>query len=148
MVAYNMQCSDNEKSYLDVSQVSKVLIDLLHEDFVKTVTQKYPDITTVDLAQSVTVNRIKYKTGTILVHGSCGCLPEFAEIMQLCLIRDTLSLIIRKLSSWHREHYCAFELHPMRELVDQYPLADHRVGSLQMVTLKRFIHITGNVFNV
>ena len=126
-----MQCPDNEKSYLDVCQISKVPIDVLYEDVVKTVTQRYPDITTVDLAHSVTVNSIKYKTGMVVVHGSCGSLPEFAEIMQLCLIRDTLSLIIRKLFSWYREHNRAFELQPMRELavvelkelVDQYPLA-------------------------
>ena len=151
MVAYNMLCPDDEKSALEVEQVSKVPIDILNEDVVNTITQKYPKITAVNLAQIVTVNGINYKKGMIVVHGSCGSLPEFSEIIQLCIVKDDLSLIVKKLNSWYREHYRAFELHPttelaavdLKELADQYPLADYKVGSLRMVTLKRFVHVTG-----
>jgi len=152
MIAHHMLCPDAENSSLDVVQISKVPIDVLNENVVNTVTQKYPEITTVNLAQNVTVNGIKYKKGMIVVHGSCAGLPEFAEITQLCIIRNSLSLIVKKLTSWYRDHYRAFELHPTRELAlvelkelsDQYPLAEYRVGSLRMVTLKRFVHVTGN----
>lgn len=32
----------------------------------------------------------------------------------------------------------------LRELVDCYPLCDYKVGPLRMVTLKRYIHSSGN----
>jgi len=154
MVSYNMLCPDNEKPSLDVAKVSKVPIDVLNEDVLNTITQTYPDISDVNLAQSVTVSGINYKKGMIVVHGSCGGLPEFSEIIQLCIIKDDLIFIVKKLSSWYREHYRAYELDPTRELAavglkelaDQYPLADYKVGSLRMVTLKRFVHVTGKLF--
>lgn len=51
-------------------------------------------------------------------------------------------------------NYRAFELHPTREfaavdqkeLADHYPLAEYKVGSLRMVTLKRFVHVAGKFY--
>lgn len=152
MIAHHMLCPDNENLSLDVVQISEVPIDVLNADVVNTIARKYPEITTVNPAQSVTVNGTKYKKGNIVVHGSYGGLPEFSEIMQLCIIGNDLSLIIKKLTSWYRDHYRALELYPttqfgvveLKELSDQYPLADYRFGPLRMVTLKRFVHVTGN----
>lgn len=153
MVCYNMIIPDDkDKSFLEVAHVSKVPIDVLNDDVVHTIHQMYPDVTAVNLAQSVTLNGNNYKKGMIVVHGTCGGLPEFSEIIQLCIFKDQLSLIIKKLGSWYREHYRAYELHPTREIVliqvkelaDPCPLADYKVGSLRMVTLKRFVHVTGN----
>lgn len=87
-------------------------------------------------------------------HGMHLKLAEFSEIIQLCIIKDDLIFIVKKLNSWYREHYRAYELHPTRELAavglkelaDQCPLADYKVGSLRMVTLKRFVHVTGKHF--
>lgn len=148
-----MHTSDAEKSSLEVTQVSKVPIDVLNNDVLNSLTQKYPGITAVNLAHSVTINGINYRKGMIVVHGSCGELPEFSEIIQLCVFCDCLSLIVRKLCSWYREHYRAFELIPtsqlefldVKELADQFPLADYKTGSVRMVTLKRFEHVAGNV---
>lgn len=92
MVSY---CPDNEKPSMDVAHVSKVPIDVLNEDVLNTITQTYPDITDVNLAQSVTVNGINYKKGMIVVHGSCGGLPEFSEIIQLYIIKDDLIFIVK-----------------------------------------------------
>lgn len=94
------------------------------------------------------------KKGMIVVHGSCGGLPGFTEIMQLCIIKDELTLIVKKLNSYYREHYRAFELNPTREfaavdqkeLADHYPMAEYKVGSLRMVTLKRFVHVAGKFY--
>ncbi len=115
-----------------------------------TLTPKYPRVTAVNLAHGVTIHGNTFKKGMLIVHGSCGDLPDWSEIIQLCIVKDDLSLVIRTLSSWSREH-C--ELHPTRELAlvnvkefaDQYPLADYKVGSMQ--TLKRFVHVTGNLLN-
>lgn len=101
MVAYNLLRPDNEKSSLEVLQTSRVSIDILHDDVVNSLVQKHPEISEINLAQSVTVNGIRYKKGMIVVHGSCGGLPGFSEIMQLCIIKDELTLIVKKLNSYH-----------------------------------------------
>lgn len=87
----------------------------------------------------------------IVVHGSAGGLPEFAEVIQMVVVKESLSFIAREFSAWYREHFRAFELCPTSKvtlielgaLVDQYPLADYRIGGWQIVTLKRFIYIQG-----
>lgn len=85
----------------------------------------------------------------IIVHGFVGGLPDFAEIVQMCVLKDGLTFIVKKLSSWYREHYRFSELDPsprdvsvieLSQLVDRYPLCDYKVGTLRMVTLKRYIH--------
>lgn len=87
----------------------------------------------------------------IVAHGSVGGLPEFAEIIQMCVINEMLFLIVKVLCGWYTEHYRAFELSlspssevkllALSELTDPYPLASYRVGSSHMVTLKRQIII-------
>lgn len=87
----------------------------------------------------------------VVVHGSACGLPEFAEVIQMVVVEKNLSFIVKQLGAWYREHFRAFELCPTPQvsliqfgaLVDQYPLADYRIGGRRMVTLKRFIHIQG-----
>lgn len=89
----------------------------------------------------------------ILAQRPTGGLPEFGEIDQICIIRDCVFYIVKELCGWYREHYRSFELTPsptrtftlvaLSELCDIYPLVDYKVGSVQMVTLKRHIEIKG-----
>lgn len=85
----------------------------------------------------------------IVAHGSTSGLPDFGEILQICIVQERLCFMVRRLYGWYREHFRAFELSPAREtvvvelgeLADDYPLADYFVGPLRMVTLKRHIDI-------
>lgn len=108
----------------------------------------------VNFAQNVCVDGINYKNGMTIVHGSVGGLPDFAEIVQMCVVKDSVAFIVKKLCSWYKEHYRSFELDPsprdvslveLTELADRYPLSDYKIGALRMVTLKRYIHSSGNV---
>lgn len=156
MVGYHLNIPESEQSPLKVAQVSKVPIDVLNEDVVHILTLKYPEVTAVNLANSVSINGIEYKKGMIVVHGSCGGLPEFSEIIQLCILKGALSLIVKKFSAWYWEHFRAYELEPTRlvalvgwkDLADHYPLADYKVGSKRMVTLKRFLYFRGKMNNL
>lgn len=63
----------------------------------------------------------------------------------MVVVEKSLSFIVKKLGAWYREHFRAFELCPTSEvsliqlgaLLDQYPLADYRIGGRRMVTLKK-----------
>lgn len=148
-----MNIPEGEQSPLKVAQVSKVPIDVLNEDVVHILTLQYPEVTAVNLANSVTNNGIDYKKGMIVVHGSCGGLSEFSEIIQLCILKGDLSLIVKKFSAWYWEYYRAYELKPTtqvalvgwKDFADHYPLAAYKVGSKRMVTLKRFLYFRGKI---
>lgn len=137
-----------------VARVSTVPLDVLKEEVAASLLQKYPDLTVVNLAQNVSADGINFRSGMVIVHGFVGGLPDFAEIVQMCVLKDGLTFIVKKISSWYREHYRSFELGPsprdvsvieLSQLVDRYPLCDYKVGTLRMVTLKRYIHSSGNI---
>ncbi|RVE72780.1 hypothetical protein OJAV_G00041440 [Oryzias javanicus] len=149
MMSYNIFSLSCDKSSLEVEQVSTVPLDVLNEEVANILCQKYPDLTVVHLALNVSVDGINYRRGMIIVHGFVGGLPEFAEIVQICVLRDGLWLIVKKLGSWYREHYRSFELDPsqrdlsvieLSQLPDRYPLSDYKIGTQRMVTLKRYVH--------
>ena len=116
--------------------------------------QKCPNLATVTLAQSFNSKGIQYRTAMIIVHGSVGGLQKFIEILQMSILQNTLIFICKEIASWYREHYRAFEIQSssateivlaeLSELIDDYPLIDYNCGSRQMVTLKRYIHVSGN----
>lgn len=148
-----MFSSSCEKKSLEVARVSTVPLDVLKEEVTVSLRLKYPDLSVVNLAQNVSVDSINFRSGMIIVHGFVGGLPDFAEIVQMCVLKDGLVFIVKKLSSWYREHYRSFKLDPspsdicvmaLSQLVDRYPLCDYKVGTLQMVTLKCYIHSSGN----
>lgn len=71
----------------------------------------------------------------VVVWGSTGGLPDFAEVVQIVVLEGNLSFIVREFSAWYMEHFGAFELCPTSKvsliqhgaLADQYPLADYRI---------------------
>jgi hypothetical protein len=87
----------------------------------------------------------------ILAHGSLAEIPEFTEIIHMLVLKDNLFFIVRKLSSWHLEHFRAFKLEVSStkgiilvapdELIDPYPLVDYTVGGARLITLKRYIQV-------
>lgn len=151
MMAYHLESNTAKKTSLTVSAVSTVSVDILHQDVQKALELKYPDITHIQLTKNASVNGVTYRCGMVVVHGFAGGLPEFAEVVQMVVVEGSLSFIVKEFGAWYREHFRAFELCPTSQvsliqlgaLVDQYPLADYRIGGRRMVTLKRFIHIQG-----
>lgn len=140
MMAYHLESSAIERSNLTVSSVSTVSIDILHQGVQKFLQLKYPDIAHIQLTKNASVNGVNYREGMVVDHGSVGGLPKFAEIIQMVVVEKSLSFIVKEFGAWYREHFRAFELCPtskvcliqLCDLVDQYPLADYRIGGQRM----------------
>lgn len=151
MMSYHFESSTVQKPSFTVSASSKVPVDILHPDVQKAVKLKYPGTSHVQLTTNALANGLNYKIGMIVVHGSAAGLPEFAEVVQMAIVHCRLNFIVKEFSAWYWEHFRAFQLCstsnmsliPLDDLVDQYPLADYRVGGRRMVTLKRYIHLKG-----
>lgn len=131
-------------------------MDVLKQEIAQSIEQIYPGTTEVHFSKYVSSKGLTFRKGMIVAHGSTSGLPDFSEILQICVVQDRLYFIVKRLSGWYREHFRAFELSasPVREtvlvelgdLADDYPLADYVVGSLRLVTLKRYIHIRYDFF--
>lgn len=138
---------------MEVTNVSTVQVDVLNNEVVLAFRQKYPDISQVHLAKNVTTKGINYRNGMVVACGSTAGMPEFAEILQMCIMRDELSFIVLPFCAWHRDHFRAFELTlspgravaliQLEELTDCSPLVAYTVGSKRMITLKRHIIVQG-----
>lgn len=105
MISHSIFSSSCEKNNLKVQQVSTVPLDVLNEEVAISLSQKDPDLTVVNLTHNVYVDGIDFKSSMIIVHGFVGGLPDFAEIVQMCVLRDGFGFIVKKLSSWYREHW-------------------------------------------
>jgi len=155
-ISYHIYSSRLNTSNLEVSNVSTVQVDVLNKEVVLALRQKYPHISQVHLAKSVTTRGINYKNGMLVACGSTAGMPEFAEILQMCIRGDELSFIVRLLCAWYRDHFGSFELTcspgkevalvQLEELTDYYPLVAYTVCSKRMVTLKRRIIIKGEIY--
>lgn len=99
-----MGSTTTETSSLTVSAVSTVSVDILHQDVQKVLQLAYLDITHIQLTKNSSVNGVNYREGMVVVHGSIGGLPEFAEVVQTVVVEKSLSFIVKKFDAWYREH--------------------------------------------
>lgn len=113
---------------LEVTNVSSLPVDVLDKEVMASLRQKHPMLNEVHLAKHATVNGMSYRIGRLIPYGSTGGLPEFAEILQMRIVKNCLSFVVRTLCTWNHEHFRAYELTtpPSREvaLVDFEDLAD------------------------
>lgn len=109
MIAFHINSPSYGKSSLDILNVSTVPVDVLREELAHAIRSKYPNTSEVHLAKNATSGGIPYSKGTIVAYGSASGLPEFAEIVQMCVVNE-LFLIVKVLCGLCIEHYRAFEL--------------------------------------
>lgn len=158
MISYHLRSSSFEETSLEVTNVSTVPLDCLKQEIAQTIEKNFPGTTEVHLSKCVSSKGVHFRKGMIVAHGSTSGLPDFGEILQICVVQERLCFMVRRLSGWYREHFRAFELsvYPTREtvlielgeLADDYPLPDYFVGPLRLVTLKRYVHIRFVFFNI
>lgn len=151
MISYQLTSTNDEKSDIEVTNVSTLPIEILKNEIILTVKQKFPSAAEVCLTKCVSSKGVHYRNGMIVAYGSTSGLPDFGEILQICIVQEQICLIIKKFYGWYREHFRAFELSAcparetilveLKELADDYPLADYFVGPLRMVVLKRHINV-------
>lgn len=149
MTAYNCQ-RDMAKPALIVSKVSSLPLEVLHVDIQESIKKLSPQLTSVQLSNTVTYHGTRYSAGMILPYGSTGGLPDFVEIIQMLILESSLYFIVKKLHAWYQEHLRSFLLESSREvslvhnhsLQDVYPLAAYNLGGKRIVTLKRYICCT------
>ncbi len=149
MIAFHLYDSEDARPAISVTKMSKVLLEVLHEGIKETLTKQFPNATAVHMTNKVDCLGTDYTVGMMLAFGSTGGLPDFAEIVQMVVVQDELSFVVRLQSTWYNEHLRVFMLEPTHnikilqqaQLTDVYPLAAYTVGEHLMVSLKHYICI-------
>lgn len=134
MISYHLRSATFEKTQLEITNVSTVPVDVLKQDIAQTIEQNFPGTVEVHLTKCVSCKGVTYRNGMMVAHGSTSGLPDFGEILQICIVQNRVHFMVRRFSGWYREHFRAFELSacPAREtvlielgeLADDYPLLD------------------------
>ncbi|KAL2095439.1 hypothetical protein ACEWY4_010158 [Coilia grayii] len=112
MMSYHLNSSTYEKDGLEITKASKVPVDVLKWEMAQVIEQKFSSASDIDLTKCVSYKGVTYRNGMILVHGSTSGLPDFGEIIHICVVQKTLCFMVKRLSGWYREHFRAFELTP------------------------------------
>lgn len=140
LMAFHSHTSDPLKPSLFVSHVSSVQLDLLHNDVQEAVRSKFPNEASVQLANTVSCSGTKYCVGMVLPYGSTGGLPDFVQIHQMMIVKNTVAFIVKTRKSWYNEHLRSFELDApchiqvllQHDLSDIVPLATYMVMGKSM----------------
>lgn len=140
-----------QKPDFEAHDISTVSVDVLNQAAAEKIKLRYPSASEVHLTNSVISKGVEFRNGMVVAQGSTSGLLDFCEILQICLVQERMCFIVKRMSSWYREHYRAFEMHAtsditlleVADLTDLYPLADYSIESMRMVTLKRFLTLTG-----
>lgn len=102
LISYHLHSSSLSTSNVQVRNVSIVPVDVLNEEVVLALRQKYPDISQVNLTKNVTTRGITYRNVMVLACGSTGGMPEFAEILQICIVGNELCFLVCLYFAWYR----------------------------------------------
>lgn len=85
MIASDLHSSDHRTPLL-VTNVSSVPVDVLKSNIATVIKQRLPDENDAQITKSVSDNGMTYKKGMIVVHSQLFGLPQFAEILQICVL--------------------------------------------------------------
>lgn len=94
MIAFHLCSPSYGKSSIDVPHVSTLPVDVLKEEVAQAIRLKYPNTSEVQLTKKASSSAVAYSEGMIVAHGSTSGLPEFAEIIEMCVINQELLLIV------------------------------------------------------
>lgn len=147
MIAYQLHGLNVKKPAVSVSKMSRVPLEVVNENIQEFLSQKFPKEAVVHLTNKAEFQGTSYSIGMMLVYGSTGGLPDFAEILQIIIVQDSLVFLVKLQSAWYSEHFRCLKLEStstvkvveQSQLTDIYPLATYAVEGNRMVCLKHHI---------
>lgn len=70
--------------------MSTVPVAGLKQEMVHAVEKKFPCATITDLTKCVSCKDVTFRNGMIVVYGSTSGLPDFGQILQICVVQEIL----------------------------------------------------------
>lgn len=141
MIAYHLHGSNVKKPALSVSKMSTVPFEVVNENIQDFLSQKCPEERSVHLTNKVEYQGTSYGIGMMLVYGSTGGLPDFAEILQIIIVRDSLVFVVKLQCAWYCEHLRCFKLESTRtvKVIEQSQLTDTHWLPMQWKAIECFL---------
>jgi len=147
MIAYHLHSLNVKKQAFSVSRMTRVPFEVVNVNIQEFLSQRFPEEKTVNLTNNVDCQGTSYGIGMMVAYGSTGGLPDFAEILQIMIVRDSVVFVLQLQSAWYWEHFRCFKCEStstvkvieQSQLTDIYPLVANVVGGNRMVSLKHHI---------
>lgn len=108
MIAYNLHESNAIRSPLSVTKSIELSLDVPKDDIKDTVKCRFPTVITVHAANNVCF--LGYATGMLVCFSSTAGLRDFAEVLQIMLIHEKLTFVVRLQNTWYNKHLRSYEL--------------------------------------
>ncbi|KAL2078046.1 hypothetical protein ACEWY4_025731 [Coilia grayii] len=148
MMTYYLSSSRFFKPPVEMSQVKSVFIDTLPSE-VQASVSKFTEDSTVLSTNQVNIDGTSFVVGMFVCTGVQNSLPEFKEIINILLLANRITLLLKDYNVWYVEHLRSFELTVnggnghvvccVRQLKDHTPLYAYRVSDRLILTPKHFI---------
>lgn len=132
------------KPDLEVGHVAFVSVDTLEHSMKRAIEDKFANITTVSLASHASLHGTQYAEGMFLSVGHTSGMPDFAKLVKILIVSNTVSFITEPYIAWPIEHLRCYELEkrlaPELKVVEPQELNGHhplnpymRAGKLMVV---------------
>lgn len=108
MIAYHE--SHPVRSPLSIPKATEISLDVLQDDLKDMMKCRFPAVTTVHVANNLSLLGTNYAVEMLVCSGSTTGLPDFAEVLQIMLICDKLTFFVRLQNGWYQEHLRSYEL--------------------------------------
>ena len=149
--AYYLSLPSFFKPEVQTSTVHNISVALLRQEL-KSALSALGNFESVDILSTCTLKGTLYRKDMYVPYRTRGGLPEFAKIMEICMLQGNVHFIILPKCSYFLEHLHSFILTEERipqvitpdQLLDYYPLSGYSTGNGVVIVPKHHIYISGN----
>ncbi|KAL1249299.1 hypothetical protein QQF64_020304 [Cirrhinus molitorella] len=99
MISYYMRPCSLQKPDFEAHDISTISVDVLNQAAAEKIKLRYPSASEVHLTKSVISKGVEFRNGMVVAQGSTSGLPDFCEILQICLVQERICFIVKRLLS-------------------------------------------------
>ncbi len=99
MMAYYLDSSSFFRPSIEMDKVKTALVTSFPDHIQQVIRQITPQLKTVLIASSVTVDGIEYRADMVISAGSCSGLPEFKMISQIVAVNSEILFVCKQMSA-------------------------------------------------
>lgn len=138
MMVYYLDSSSFFKAVVEMDKVTSSSITSYPENVQHIFCQRFPQLSSVLVASSVSIDGIRYYADMMISVGSCSGLPKFKQLKKIVAINSEILFVCKEMTAWYHDHLRSYELcdstNPslsvvqLNELNDIFPLPTYRFG--------------------
>lgn len=111
MLAYYLKMPTVFKPSIETGRVSAVSVSILDAAIREALWNKFKGLDAVSLTSTAFFKGTKYCKGMVLSVGQTSLLPDFGEILEICVVDRCISFILQLFTVTFVDHLWCYQLH-------------------------------------